>query len=280
MRQIFGLPKEILLKVLLLVVAGTLAGMIWLRVGLDPALLIIVLVLTGFWFVLWRVKMSLHKTQQDILANLRNQQKRIEAFVALNAALKPTYPIPELEIWSITPQFANILMNHIGLHKPLVILECGSGVSTLIMAYCIARSGRGHVFSLEHLEEYVRSSNDLLRLHGLEAHATVFHAPLIETTLGSNTWKWYDPSAIRDLSSIDMLVVDGPPGTGSTMARYPVVPLLEEKLNPHTVILLDDYDRPDERAIAKLWATQHGFSQITEYKVERGVCILRRPAVF
>jgi predicted O-methyltransferase YrrM len=235
--------------------------------------------MTGLWFVLWRIKRYLRVANQNLHSTLISRQRRTEAIVGLNVALRPIFPIPELQMWSITPHFANILMNNIGMHNPRAILECGSGVSTLIMAYCLARTGNGHIYALEHIESYAKSTQELLKLHGMTTFATVIHAPLLPVTRGSETLVWYDISGIEKIDCIDMVIVDGPPGTGSPMARYPVIPLLADKLSSDAIILLDDYDRPDERNSVKLWSENFGFSHITELKVERGVCIVRKPGI-
>jgi hypothetical protein len=53
--------------------------------------------------------------------------------------------------------------------------------------------------------------------------------------------------AFRDIDEIDLLLVDGPPGSLGEMARYPALHVLESQLASNAVVILDDADRPDER---------------------------------
>ena len=41
--------------------------------------------------------------------------------------------------------------------KPDTILELGSGVSTIISAYCLKKIGNGKIISLDHEKEYYRT---------------------------------------------------------------------------------------------------------------------------
>lgn len=59
---------------------------------------------------------------------------------------------------------------------------------------------------------------------------------------------------MRDISNVDLLVIDGPPEATGNWARYPALPLLREKLRSGAVVVLDDTHRADERAILEAWA--------------------------
>lgn len=45
--------------------------------------------------------------------------------------------------WSAAPDFLELIVDHALAHKPDVIVECGSGVSTLMLARCCELYGRG-----------------------------------------------------------------------------------------------------------------------------------------
>jgi hypothetical protein len=54
--------------------------------------------------------------------------------------------------------------------------------------------------------------------------------------------------AFRDINEIDLVLVDGPPGSIREMARYPALHVLESQLAPNAVVILDDADLPDDKA--------------------------------
>ena len=66
----------------------------------------------------------------------------------------------------------------------------------------------------------------------------------------------YEADAFRDINEIDLLVVDGPPGSLSEMAGSPAPHVLESQLAPNAVVILDDADRPGEQGIARRWITE------------------------
>src|SRR3712207_7775099 len=57
---------------------------------------------------------------------------------------------------------------------------------------------------------------------------------------------WYSTSALADVDEINLLLVDGPPGNTSKLARYPAVPALRDKLGPGATVMLDE-DRKSTR---------------------------------
>ena len=141
--------------------------------------------------------------------------------------------------------------------RPRLIVECGSGNSTVVIGRCLRALGAGRMISLDHDPLYARRTSELVRLHALEDVVTVVAAPLASVNTGSETGLWYGAEYEPLITQpIDVLLVDGPPGSGGPRARYPAVPILKSRLAPECWILLDDGDRPDERAIAHAWSTE------------------------
>jgi predicted O-methyltransferase YrrM len=155
-------------------------------------------------------------------------------------------------------------------------VEAGSGVSTLIAGYCLKQLGGGRIVSLDHAEAYAEITQDRVRQHGLEDHASVRYAPLRPFAIGGHSWLWYDVQPIEDLESIDMLIIDGPPWDTQALARYPALPILFGRLSRNAVILMDDGFRQDEQEIVDRWR-QHFEAFVAErIDTEKGAVILRR----
>ena len=60
------------------------------------------------------------------------------------------------------------------------------------------------------------------------------------------------------MDGIDLVFVDGPPGTTGPLARYPALPVLRDRCAPGARFILDDAARPDERTIINRWTREHG----------------------
>jgi hypothetical protein len=130
-------------------------------------------------------------------------------------------------------------------------LECGSGLSTLLLGVVAQRRGHAH-WALEHQREWsVRVRRDLAR-YGLSA--VRLHTAALKSYDG---FDWYDPPLADMPAQFSLVVCDGPP-SGTPGGRYGLVPVMREHLRPGCVILLDDAWREDERAVARRWDAELG----------------------
>jgi hypothetical protein len=132
------------------------------------------------------------------------------------------------------------------LKSPGPILECGSGLSTIVLA-AAAHAQHHTLISLEHHQSWQqRVSNELRRLQ--LSNATVVFAPL----RSYGAFDWYDTGAVCIPNDIGLVVCDGPPGK-TRGGRYGMLPLMGDYLHRPCVILLDDYGRNEEKDIATAW---------------------------
>jgi hypothetical protein len=155
--------------------------------------------------------------------------------------------------WRLPDDACALLARLVAKHKPDLIVECGSGRSTVVLAEALAARGRGRVVALEDSLQYGAETDRLIREHDLEDWASVRYAPLEAHDKALLTDKWYARNAWYDLAGIGMLVVDGPPGGSSRYARHPALPLLRDRLLPGCVIVLDDVNRDPEKTIMRHW---------------------------
>src|SRR5258708_5646641 len=105
---------------------------------------------------------------------------QVESLFYLFSTLRFRHPLPPMRGWAISPDFANIIISLIREHKPKVILEIGSGVSTLITAYCLEENKEGVLVSLDHEKLFAEKSTANVAKHGLQNIATIHYAPLKE----------------------------------------------------------------------------------------------------
>lgn len=207
-----------------------------------------------------------------------DQQQEVEALIQLYSKVSPRAPMPPASKWALNPTGLLNLCALVEKHRPGLIVELGSGTSTVWLGYAVLQQAHGRVVSLDHLPDYAEHTRTMIDWHGLSALTDVRDAPLTDTRVGDDTYKWYDPAALTDLHQIDLLFVDGPPGTTGHEARYPALPMFYGKLADGALIVLDDIDREDEQEIVERWlketpglsrqATLVGDQAVLEYRVQ------------
>jgi predicted O-methyltransferase YrrM len=205
-----------------------------------------------------------------------NLYRQLEALVSITSILPLRHPLPPMRGWAISPDFGVLLISEVLKRKPHIVLELGSGVSTLLIAYCLEKIGSGRVISFDHDAKYCAQSQERIREHRLDNIAEIVHVPLREVQLNQASWDWYDAARIDPDINIDLLVVDGPPGQIQNISRYPALPLLSEYFSDEVVILLDDAGRPDEKIILDMWAREFPDFEHECIPTEKGAALLRR----
>ena len=181
--------------------------------------------------------------------------------------------LPFTPDWSAAADFLMLIADHCLEHKPGSILECSSGLSTLILARCCQINQYGKVISLENGTEFAAKTRQQLEEFQLQDYASVIDAPLIEQTINGKIYSWYSLESLN-IETIEMLVIDGPPGFLQKQARYPALPLLADYFSESTTVFLDDAARDDEQFIIRSWQQQ--FPQLQHHYInnERGCSIL------
>lgn len=201
---------------------------------------------------------------------------QVEALIGLNALIQPTIPLPPMRGWAGSPDFLLEVARQATTLRPTTIVECSSGVSTLVAARCCQLNNQGHVYSLEHDPTFAHTTRDRLKEAGLEDWATVIDAPLRLYDIAGDTFRWYDDSGLPS-NPIDLLIIDGPPSTTGKLARYPAGPRLIPRLSEdHGLILVDDANRPDEKEMLHKWSAE--FPELASHPGfgEKGLVILHK----
>lgn len=129
------------------------------------------------------------------------------------------------------------------------IVECGSGVSTVVLARLLRERHSGGLVALEHDHDWAGLVQDQLRRESLDTIAHVLHAPLH----GEPPWYKLAEGDVPD--DIDLLIVDGPPACdpGHSTRREPALPRFAERLVADATVILDDITRPGERKVIASW---------------------------
>jgi predicted O-methyltransferase YrrM len=201
--------------------------------------------------------------------------QQLEAFITINKLLEIRHPLPPMRGWAASPDFLVLVLGEILARKPNLVVELGSGVSTLINAYALEKLGNGKLISLDHDSEFLQKTQRQIDLHGLNDVVQAVHAPLTKINLNGADWQWYDLASADITSPVDILVVDGPPGDLQARSRYPALPLFAEQLSSDAAVFLDDVARSDEQAIVQEWAMQYPEFSRELVNCEKGAAIFR-----
>lgn len=215
---------------------------------------------------------------RELNTQLHTHFRQVEALAGLFLELGITRSLPATRGWAASPDFLREIALHALHARPKVIAECGSGVSTVVLARCLQMNRTGHVYSLEHLAQHAEKTRRELERQGLQDWATVLTAPLRSYELHGDTYSWYSTEQLPSVG-LDMLVIDGPPIGTSHLARYPAGPLLFSHLNAPATAFLDDADRQDERTILQRWAGE--FPELNQERrdCEKGCAVLWKQAI-
>lgn len=224
-------------------------------------------------------KQSLKRPEQALIKaiseavgkQIANSTKQLESYLAIQHYMATGKLQPAFHGWPISPDFAYLLIELIEEHQYDLVVEFGSGTSTVLIAQALANvqalTGKpSQQVTFEHLESYHAKTQTLLNTAGLANAVQLVHAPLAPYTAPNGiTYSYYScQETLNFLASIYaqtkpkiLVVVDGPPGDTGPLARYPALhhvwPLFQ---GAGFDLLMDDYNRKDEKEAIKCWVRE------------------------
>ena len=232
-------------------------------------------------------------TADAVAKHIANSTQQLESYLAIQHYMATGKRLPAFHGWPISPDFGYLLIELIEEHQYDLVVEFGSGSSTVLIAQALAnvkqRTGKhSQQVAFEHLENYHAKTQALLNAAGLARAVQLVHAPLAPYNVpNGEIYSYYschhalaqiansrNPSDLRIL-----VVVDGPPAKTGPLARYPALHAIWPLFDGATCdILLDDYNRPDEREIVRYWVEvlkKCNFDpEITRYFFEKEAALL------
>ncbi len=205
---------------------------------------------------------------------------QIESYLKLQNLLNPRFPLPKAGGWAASWELLlTAVKEAFNLDKEnLVIVEAGSGVSTVVFGYLIKNYfPKGELFSLEHDYDFYLKTKGELSLHGLEVN--LLYAPLKPYSINGKEWLWYDIEELKELlkdKEIDLLFIDGPPQDIQKEARYPALPILKPFLSKNFLLILDDANGEGEKRASLRWKGELEVYEDEFVHTEKGALILKR----
>ena len=214
----------------------------------------------------WNVRSAVRERKASFIGTLHRRLAFRRAMELLSKTSRPSIEdlkamFPDLiygwgnEDWSAQEEFL-VSCSQYALASDGPLLECGSGLSTIVLGV-IAQKNGSTVWSLEHNAEWAKRVARALRQYAISSvHLCV--NPLRDY----GEFAWYDPPFDSMPSNFATVICDGPPGD-TKGGRYGLLPIMRSRLKPGAHILLDDSVRESERNVAARWADELN----TEYRI-------------
>lgn len=237
-------------------------------------LLLAILLLVAYCAKLLRaLHTKVSRESERLSREIKNQSKnsmitfrQTEAYSQLHKLLDFKAVVPPTRSWAASPDLLLTIAETIQRVKPGLVVELGSGVSTLVAA----KAGAKKIVSIDNSEEFGGKTRELLKNHkvrGVEIRIATLQPY-------ANGFTWYDVSAIKELKKIDVLIIDGPPGSKNPEARYPALREFKDKLSAGVVVIIDDVKRDGERKLAEDFAKSLPSHELVILDHEKGTAVI------
>jgi len=213
-----------------------------------------------------RILREHNKLANEIKKNSMITYRQIEAFAQLNSLLNFETVVPPTRSWAASPDLLLTIFETVRKINPGLVVELGSGVSTLVAA----KSGAKKIISIDNSETFGGQTRQLLNAHEVDV-VEIRIAPLLPY---NNGIEWYDQSALQDLEKIDLLIIDGPPGSKNPEARYPALKEFQDRLSANATIIIDDVKRDGERKLAEDFAKSLPNHELVILDHEKGTAVI------
>jgi predicted O-methyltransferase YrrM len=187
---------------------------------------------------------------------LQRAGRNTEDLAMVMSYLAPDFP--PLGTWAVEADFAGLVARELE-RRPDVVVELGSGVSTLLLASILRRRGFGRLYSFDHDHGFAAETEARLDRAGVADRVDLVVVPLRRQMFRDTATLWYDSRTLLDAlppGPIDLLIIDGPPST-EDWARWPAVEVLQPLFADDAVVLLDDGRQRRERSAALRWTRDH-----------------------
>ena len=220
---------------------------------------------------------NMAKLKQNLIRSQNLVYTQLESLSWLQCRLLASTQLPPLRGWACSPDVLLRLHTHIIETKPRVVVEFGSGASTLVIADALSQNKIGKLISIDHSEYYGAQTLIELEKSWLQGWVDIRVGVLelwdgyhLNPESDSKPSLWYPKSILQDIEDIDLMWVDGPPGNTCPYSRYPALPALSIQLSRHIEVWMDDTIRQVEKEICKDWSQRYGFD-LEYYGLEKGL---------
>jgi len=158
------------------------------------------------------------------------------------------------EAWAAGTAYVRAVIHYVAASQDAIV-ECGSGLTSLVAGTIARRQGR-KLLALEHHAQWAERVQREIDAHGLDnVHIDV------RALRSFNSFDWYGVSDADLPTPIGLIICDGPPAQ-TDGGRYGALPVLSSHLAPACIVLLDDTQLREEQAIMQRWCAEFGLRPV------------------
>ena len=195
----------------------------------------------------WAAVVAIGAGQWPWLLRSLHGGKLAEKQALLDRLDLPYDALPYLGSWKADTGLLKLLVDHILEHRPALVVEFGTGASTLVLARALQQAGGGTLISFDQHADFVDATRSWLADYSLEADLRA--APL-KASPGGWPGLWYDHGPLPN--GIELMLIDGPPWSVHPLTRGAAASQFDH-IAPGGTVMLDDAARPGERLVARRW---------------------------
>lgn len=173
------------------------------------------------------------------------------------------------EAWSADRSYLLACIDY-AISSPGPILECRSGLSTLLIGAIAQSLGKRHL-AIEHSPAWLARVRRSLVKYSIDS-VEMCLAPIRRYS----DFDWYDIPPGNMPHDVTLVICDGPPGK-TFGGRLGLLPVMEGFLASECVILLDDAHRRAEKDVVATWRTEHGL-EVIEPSERAEFMVIRMPS--
>lgn len=235
---------------------------------------------------------SLNNVKNNLSWSIGNVPKQIESFIGIQNYLEKGIKPLSFHGWPISPDIGLYIIGLIDSNNYDVIIEFGSGTSTVMMAKALISKHSFNknkqpistrLLTFEHNNIYYDKTAQALQDAEVEHLVDLAYAPLVDYQYQDEKYLYYSCNEklqelaknLKGRKANILVLVDGPPGATNKNARFPALPHLLNLLPEHSfTIIMDDYNRAEEKEIVNIWKkiSEERYMDISieEMKCEKG----------
>jgi predicted O-methyltransferase YrrM len=221
----------------------------------------------SYWEALHRLGASVTGSQAALTPLPRFQTVR-ETSVA---ELRRIASLQDVQPFSLGIAGIELLWHQLNRYSPRTIFECGSGLSTRVLAdYAQLFPRRGvRIISIDQNESYLDTTRQQLTGVGLDGAVELIHVPLSE----QDEYVLTDDimSELVREQKIDLVLVDGP--FGRPGCRRSTLPRIEPFCSRGAVWMLDDAFRSGELTFLRDWRAQERLGLAGIVPIDKGIAM-------
>ena len=239
----------------------------------------LIILLTGISYLIYKTR-NLHNDVRSLSNDdwkRRMEFDQIQSLFNIFNALEIPHMLPRFrDLWSISPDFGYLVTRNILDEKPDTVIEFGSGLTTLLVGLALKKNGTGKIVSIDQDEKYFDKTKRLISKFRLEDYVDLKLCSIETIHLHGKQRKWYATQFLDKIDTVQMIIVDGPPGSIQDKARYPALPVLYDKIDKHFICFVDDYNRTAEEQMVDDWMNMYPDISLEKINTETGAALIRR----